>query len=110
MVFRRRRAAARIGPISAYWISSYLEVRDEQRLAAYAGLAGPALVGAGGRFLARGMPAVVHEAGREMRAVLIEFDSVEAAVAAHDGADYQAALQALGDGAVRDLRIVPGVD
>jgi len=41
--------------------------------------------------------------------VLIEFDSVEQAIAAHDSPGYQAALAALGDGAVRDIRIVEGV-
>ena len=40
--------------------------------------------------------------------MVLEFDSVEAAIAMHDSPDYQAALAALGDGAVRDLRIVPG--
>lgn len=94
--------------MSAYWISTYVEVTDEQRLAAYAALAGPALTGAGGRFLARGNPAAVYEAGRETRTVLIEFPSVEAAVAAHESPAYQDALAALGDGALRDLRIVPG--
>jgi uncharacterized protein (DUF1330 family) len=42
------------------------------------------------------------------RTVLIEFDSVEKAVATHASPDYQAALAALADGVVRDLRIVPG--
>ena len=92
----------------AYWISNYREVLDEEKLLAYAKLAGPALIEAGGRFLARGMPAKVYEAGLEQRSVLIEFDSVEAAVAAHDSPAYQEALAALGSGAVRDMRIVPG--
>jgi uncharacterized protein (DUF1330 family) len=39
---------------------------------------------------------------------VIEFESVEKAIAAHDSPGYQAALKALGDGAVRDLRIVEG--
>ena len=95
--------------MSAYWISTYLEVRDADKLAAYAELTGPALIDAGGRFLARGMPGATWEAGREMRSVVIEFESVEAAVAAHDSAAYQEALVALGDGAVRDLRVIPGV-
>ncbi|WKN46596.1 DUF1330 domain-containing protein [Nocardioides sp. Arc9.136] len=94
--------------MAAYWISTYVEVTDEEKLAAYAALAGPALEGAGGTFLARGLPEQVYEAGRSTRTVLIEFASVEAAVAAHDGSAYQEALAALGDGAVRDLRIVPG--
>lgn len=94
--------------MSAYWVSSYLEISDEARLRAYAELAGPAIVAAGGRFLARGLPEATYEAGRQERCVIIEFADVEAAVACHDSAAYQEALQALGDGAVRDLRIVPG--
>ncbi|MBZ5740047.1 DUF1330 domain-containing protein [Nocardioides mangrovi] len=94
--------------MTAYWISTYVEVTDEAKLAAYAELAGPALTGAGGTFLARGLPEQVYEAGRTTRSVLIEFDSVEQAVAAHDSAAYQEALAALDGGAVRDLRIVPG--
>lgn len=94
--------------MSAYWVSSYLEVTDGEKLRAYAELAGPAIIAAGGRFLARGLPAATYEAGREERCVLIEFESVEAAIACHDSAAYQEALAALGDGAVRDMRIVPG--
>lgn len=96
--------------MTAYWISSYLEITDETRLAAYAELAGPALTGAGGTFLARGLPAATYEAGREQRSVVIEFANVDAAMAAHASRAYQEALAALGDGAVRDLRIVPGVE
>jgi uncharacterized protein (DUF1330 family) len=95
--------------MSAYWISLYRETTDEAKVAAYAALARPALEAAGGRFIARGMPEQVYEAGESTRTVLIEFDSVEAAVAAHDSAAYQEALAALDGGAVRDLRIAPGV-
>ena len=95
--------------MSAYWVSTYLEVTDTDKLRAYAELAGPAITSAGGRFLARGTAAAAYEEGREERTVLIEFDSVEAAVACHDSTAYQEALAALGDGARRDLRIVPGV-
>ncbi len=96
--------------MTAYWISSYLEVTDDAKLKAYAELAFPALTDAGGTFLARSLPSAVFEAGREMRSVLIEFPSVDAALAAHASPAYQAALEALGDGAVRDLRIVKGID
>ncbi len=95
--------------MTAYWISIYREIRDEAKAAAYAELAGPALRAAGGTFVARGLPEQAYEAGEKTRTVLIEFDSVEAARAAHDGEAYQAALAALDDGALRDLRIVPGV-
>lgn len=96
--------------MTAYWINTYLEIRDEAKLAAYAELAGPAMAAAGGTFLARGMPGAVYEAGRDLRAVVIEFANVEAAIAAHESEAYQEALVALGDGATRDLRIVPGVE
>ncbi|TYL49743.1 DUF1330 domain-containing protein [Nocardioides sp. BGMRC 2183] len=96
--------------MTAYWISTYSEVRDEAKVAAYAKLALPALNAAGGRFIARGMPEQVYEAGQATRTVVIEFASVEAARAAHDSPAYAEALAALGDGAVRDIRIVPGVE
>ncbi len=95
--------------MTAYWISTYLEVHDEDKLKAYATLAGPALQEAGGTFLARGLPEKIYEAAVQQRTVLIRFDSVEAAVAAHDGEPYQQALAALADGVTRDIRIVPGV-
>jgi uncharacterized protein (DUF1330 family) len=93
----------------AYWISCYREVKDSDKLAAYARLAGPAIEGGGGRFLARAAATRAYEAGVLERTVVIEFDSVEAAVAVHDGSAYREALAALGDGAIRDLRIVAGV-
>ena len=92
-----------------FWISTYRAVKDTDKLAAYAKLAGPALTAGGGRFLARGEPAKVYELGLKQRTVLIEFDSVEQAVAAHDSPAYQAALAALGDGAEREIRIIEGV-
>jgi len=93
----------------AYWIAFYHEIVDPNKLAAYAKLAGPAIENGGGRFIARGIPAHVYDEGKMQRTVLIEFDSVEKAVAVHDSPAYQAALVALQDGVVRDLRIVPGV-
>jgi uncharacterized protein (DUF1330 family) len=93
----------------AYFISCYRQVSDPAKLAAYAKLAVPAIEAGGGRFLARGVAAKAYEAGQLERIVVIEFDSVEQAVAMHDGAAYQQALAALAGGAVRDVRIIPGV-
>jgi uncharacterized protein (DUF1330 family) len=94
----------------AYWISAYRSVTDTAALAAYAQLAGPALAAAGGRFLARGVPAAVKEQGQDMRTVLIEFDSLDAALSAYNSPAYQEALAALGSNAVvRDIRIIEGV-
>ena len=94
----------------AYWIAAYRSVRDPEALAAYAKLGGPALVKAGGRVLARGNPAQVYDGGLNQRTVLIEFDSIAQAVAAHDSPGYQEALRILGNAVDRDLRIVEAVE
>ena len=93
----------------AYWVATYRSIADPDALAAYAKLAGPAIAAGGGRMLARGVPAQVYEARLQQRTVLIEFDSVEAARAAHDSPAYQEALAALAGGADRDIRIVEGL-
>jgi uncharacterized protein (DUF1330 family) len=93
----------------AYWITLYREISDLPKLAAYAKLAGPAIAAGGGRFLVRGQPAQVYEAGQSERTVVIEFDSVERAIAVHDSPGYQKALAALKGGAIRDMRIVSGL-
>jgi uncharacterized protein (DUF1330 family) len=87
----------------AYWVATYRSISNADALAAYAKLAGPAIAAGGGRMLARGMPAQVYEAG------LQQFDSVEAARAAHDSPAYQEAMAVLAGGADRDIRIVEGV-
>jgi len=93
----------------AYWVVTYRSIKNPDALAAYAKIAGPAIQASGGRFLVRGTPAKTYEAGMNQRVVVIEFESVAKATAAHDSAEYQAALKALGGGADRDIRIVEGV-
>jgi uncharacterized protein (DUF1330 family) len=90
----------------AYWIAAYRSIRDPEALAAYAKLALPALQKAGARVLARGNPAQVYDDGLNLRTVLIEFDSVAQAVAAHDSPEYHEALRVLGNAVDRDLRII----
>src|SRR6266436_155427 len=92
----------------AYWVACYRSISNPDALAAYAKLAAPAIAAAGGRFLARGNAAKAYEAGIAQRVVLIEFDSVERAVAAHESEGYQAALKVFGNATERDLRIVEG--
>jgi uncharacterized protein (DUF1330 family) len=94
----------------AYWVNAFRAVRDPDALMAYARLAGPAIQAAGGRFLARGMPAHVLEGGLMQRLVVIEFDSADKAKAAYDSSAYQEALRVLGNTTDRDLRIVPGAE
>ena len=42
--------------------------------------------------------------------MLVEFESLDQAIAAHGSPGYQAALAVLGNAAERDLRIVEGID
>ena len=94
----------------AYAVVTYRSVSDPEKLAAYARLAGPAVAPFGARFLARGNATVAREQGVKERTVVVEYPSLENAIAAYDSPAYAEALKALGDGAVRDFRIVKGVD
>jgi uncharacterized protein (DUF1330 family) len=93
-----------------YWIAAYQSISDPGKLADYGKLAGPAIEAAGGRFLARGGQVTAHEAGTAERTVVIEFDSYAQAEAAYQSEPYQRALAVLDGAAVRDIRIVEGVD
>jgi uncharacterized protein (DUF1330 family) len=93
----------------AYWVSVYRSVSNPDAMAEYAKLAGPAIEGGGGKFLARSNPSKVYEAGLNQRLVIIEFDSVEKAIATHDSPGYQAALAKLKGACEREIRIVEGV-
>lgn len=92
----------------AYWVVTYRGISNAEAFAAYAKLAVPAIQVAGGRFIVRGNPAKTYEAGINERVVVIEFDGIAQALAAHDTKEYAAALKALGNGAERDIRIVEG--
>jgi uncharacterized protein (DUF1330 family) len=93
-----------------YWVTIYRSISDPEKLAAYAKLAPPAIAPFGGRYLMRGTAAMAYEAGLKERIVVSEFPSVESANAAYNCPAYQEALKALGNGAVRDLRIVAGLE
>jgi uncharacterized protein (DUF1330 family) len=93
-----------------YWVTIYRSISDADKLAAYAKLAPEAIAPFGGRYIARGTAAAAYEAGLKDRIVMSEFPSVDNAIAAYNSPAYQNALKALGDGAVRDIRIVEGMD
>ena len=94
----------------AYAVVTYRSISDPEKLAAYAKLAGPAVAPFGARILARGDAAVAREEGLKRRTVVVEYPNLEKATAAYDSPAYGEALKALGDGAVRDVRIVEGLE
>jgi uncharacterized protein (DUF1330 family) len=89
-----------------YWVVCYESVSDPSALANYSKAAGPAIQAAGGRILAAGKPAKTHESGADQKVVLVEFDSIDKAIAAHESEGYKAALKVFNNAAVRDVRIV----
>jgi len=95
---------------TAYWINTFTDIHDEAKLARYIELSGPAMRATGGQFLARGTPAYAFEGASTLRTTLIQFHTVEDAVAAYRSPAYQKALQALGDGAEREIRIIESAD
>ena len=88
------------------WITTYKSISDMSKFGAYAKLAGPAIEAHGGIYLARGISVATYEAGIKERTVLSVFPSVDAAIAAHNSDGYAAAIAALSDGAVREIRII----
>jgi uncharacterized protein (DUF1330 family) len=93
--------------LKGYWVVAYRSISDESAVKAYGALAGPALQSFGGRVLTKPTSRVqAHEAGLQQRTIVVEFESYDIALAAHESEAYQKALQALGSGAQRDFRIV----
>ena len=88
----------------------YTSISDEEKLARYAELAGPAMVEQGAKFLARGMPVAVKESGRNTRTVVIEWESMEAANQGYESDEYQTALIALDNSAKREFRYIEMLD
>ena len=84
----------------------YKSISDDDKLSAYAKLSAPAMVAAGGKILARGMPVAVKEEGEATRTVIVEWESLEAAHAGYDSPAYQEALHALDGSAVREFRYI----
>jgi uncharacterized protein (DUF1330 family) len=93
-----------------YWVTCYRSISDPRKLEAYARLAPLATAPFGCKYLARGTAATAFEAGQKERIVISEFPSLEKAIAAYQSPAYKDALKALGDGAVRDIRIIEGLE
>lgn len=92
-----------------YWIVCHVSDADGAVMADYASKARPVVEGGGGRLLTRGKPAKVCESGFNEPTVVVEFESLEKALAVYESAAYQAAAKLLEGKVRRDFRIVEGV-
>ena len=91
-----------------YFLSAHRSPANPQNREAYLQFAGSAMAKAGGTMLASTNKVEAHENGASEQTVLIEFESLEKAIAAYNSEDYQKALEALDGGADRDIRIFEG--
>ena len=91
-----------------YWVVCYKSVSNPATVSEYSKLAATALQALGGRVIAGGKPAKIHEAGVDHSVVVVEFESLEKAIAAYDSDLYRVALKVLDNGAQRDFRILEG--
>lgn len=92
----------------AYWIAN-VTVTDPENYAGYQALAPAAFAAHGARFLARGEAETLE--GRDwQRRVVIEFDSIHAARACYDSAEYRAARASRAEACEADIAIIEGLD
>ncbi|MFK4874906.1 DUF1330 domain-containing protein [Novosphingobium sp. ZW T3_23] len=94
----------------AYWIAR-VNVTDPQAYAGYMALGPAALIGGGGTLLSRGGRSVALEGPEPFeRTVVIEFPSIEAALACHASPAYTAAREQRAGAAEVEIVIVEGLD
>ena len=94
---------------NAYLVGIYNKIIDQEKLQKYAVDALPAMMANGGKkALARNGNITQIEGIPPERAVILEFESVEAAKNAYNSEDYQAALAKLDGGADRFLFVIEG--
>ena len=94
---------------NAYLVGIYNKIIDQVKLQKYAEDALPAMMANGGKkALARSGNITQIEGIPPERAVILEFESVEAAKNAYNSEDYQAALKKLDGGADRFLFVIEG--
>ncbi|RIY00729.1 DUF1330 domain-containing protein [Aureimonas flava] len=93
----------------AYWIAR-VDVHDPERYPDYVATAAPAMQRHGARFLVRGGPFRALEGASRSRNVVIEFPSMEAALACYGAPEYQAAKAIREAVSEADIVIVEGYE
>ncbi len=91
------------------YLIAHITVTDADRYPDYLAAAQPVFEKYGARFLARGGNYHCVEGNTGVRHVVIEFDTLEAALACYNSAEYRAAAEIRHDTSVSTLTIVEGV-
>ncbi|MEN0040931.1 MAG: DUF1330 domain-containing protein [Pseudomonadota bacterium] len=93
----------------AYWIAR-VDVKDADRYPDYVATAKPAFERHGAKFLVRGGAVEDLEGPGRARNVVIEFASMEEALACYNSAEYQEAVKIRQAAADSELILVEGVE
>ena len=92
----------------AYLVAVYDKIHDGEKMKNYGADALPAMMANGGTPLARGSDISEIEGAPPERAVIVEFESVEAAQKAYHSEAYQAAMKKLEGGVDRRVFLIEG--
>jgi uncharacterized protein (DUF1330 family) len=92
-----------------YWIAQ-VDVEDMDRYNEYSAVIDATLAPFGGRFLVRGGRREAVEGATRQRAIIIEFNSYELALACYRSAAYQAIIPLRSGAAIADIVVVEGQD
>ncbi len=93
----------------AYFISTYHEIYDETNWQPMPNWQGLRLLHMAAGYWRAALPMTPRNTARKCGQYCWNLILVEAAQAAYDSDGYKAALDALGDGVKRDIRIIEGV-
>lgn len=93
----------------AYWVAR-LDVQDAEKYKEYVKANAAAFAKYGAKFLTRGGPFITLEGKNRSRNVILEFESVEQALACYNSPEYQEALAIRWGIAESDIYIQEGYD
>tara|TARA_B100001057_G_scaffold500420_1_gene615382 strand:+ start:3010 stop:3297 length:288 start_codon:yes stop_codon:yes gene_type:complete len=95
--------------MKGYWIATYTEIKDPERLKKYADKTKEAVEKYSGKILARSANNTAKEGREKVRVALAEFADVETAKKCYESNEYVEARTYLQDNAIREVVIFEGM-
>ena len=92
------------------YLVANIRVKDQERFAAFSGMAGPIIKSYKGKILAKGPKAERHEGDLKGTVMMIEFDSLEVAKKFYLSDEYQAAKMIRDACSEADLMLIEGAE
>ena len=92
------------------YLVANIRVHDEEKFAAFSGMAGAVIKAHGGKVLARGPNAERHEGNLSGIVMMIEFESFDTAKTFYMSDDYQAAKVLRDECSDTDLMLIEGAE